>query len=435
MSVTERLRTSELFKFSNASHSSASWQAERAYLRASAIAEAYGLSLDDVLSLTPGFWDMHADPTLCWDGAATTILTIQYNLTIGTVGRLAENQNREDLLPLLDDLLKFRTIGQFCLTEVGHGLDAVNLETTATLLEDGTFDLHTPTPAAAKFMPPMVPVLGRPCVAVVFAQLIVGKEKRGIRPFLVNINDGRHMCSGITTKNGSFPVNHGITSFRHVRLPRGALLAEDVEKSPSEHFDFLMRIWRVSVGTLSLSLVAMSTLKIASHIAFFYSKRRTVGGPENSRVPILSFRTQQIPVFTAVARAYVLDAFSRRAIQLFMDDSLDIRVRHGIATCFKAATLHCAQESAILLSERCGAQGLFGHNQIVTQYSEMRGIAIAEGDILVLSIRLATELILGRYSMPHSDNSRSLLSKHEAGIMAECQSLTTHFWLKLSAIG
>ncbi len=69
-----------------------------------------GLSLDDVLSLTPGFWDMHADPTLCWDGAATTILTIQYNLTIGTVGRLAENQNREDLLPLLDDLLKFRTM-------------------------------------------------------------------------------------------------------------------------------------------------------------------------------------------------------------------------------------------------------------------------------------------------------------------------------------
>ncbi len=53
---------------------------------------------------------------------------------------------------------------------------------------------------ASRFMPPMVPVLGRPCIAVEFAQLIVGKEKRGIRPFLVNINDGRHMCSGITTK-------------------------------------------------------------------------------------------------------------------------------------------------------------------------------------------------------------------------------------------
>ena len=39
---------------------------------------------------------------------------------------------------------------QFLLTEVGHGLDAKNLETAATLLPDGTFDLHTPNANAAK---------------------------------------------------------------------------------------------------------------------------------------------------------------------------------------------------------------------------------------------------------------------------------------------
>ena len=36
------------------------------------------------------------------------------------------------------------------LTELGHGLDAANIETTATLREDGSFDLHTPNPNAAK---------------------------------------------------------------------------------------------------------------------------------------------------------------------------------------------------------------------------------------------------------------------------------------------
>lgn len=36
------------------------------------------------------------------------------------------------------------------LTELGHGLDAVNLETRATLLPDGSFDLNTPTASAAK---------------------------------------------------------------------------------------------------------------------------------------------------------------------------------------------------------------------------------------------------------------------------------------------
>jgi alkylation response protein AidB-like acyl-CoA dehydrogenase len=40
---------------------------------------------------------------------------------------------------------------QFLLTEVGHGLDARNLEMTATLKPDGGFELHTPHPGAAKY--------------------------------------------------------------------------------------------------------------------------------------------------------------------------------------------------------------------------------------------------------------------------------------------
>lgn len=36
------------------------------------------------------------------------------------------------------------------MTEVGHGLDAINLETTATLLPDGSYELHTPNKGAAK---------------------------------------------------------------------------------------------------------------------------------------------------------------------------------------------------------------------------------------------------------------------------------------------
>lgn len=38
------------------------------------------------------------------------------------------------------------------LTEVDHGLDASNLETTATLLPSGEFELHTPHAGAAKFV-------------------------------------------------------------------------------------------------------------------------------------------------------------------------------------------------------------------------------------------------------------------------------------------
>jgi acyl-CoA oxidase len=39
---------------------------------------------------------------------------------------------------------------QFCLTEVGHGLDISNLETTAELMDNGDICLNTPSPNAAK---------------------------------------------------------------------------------------------------------------------------------------------------------------------------------------------------------------------------------------------------------------------------------------------
>jgi acyl-CoA oxidase len=85
------------------------------------------------------------------------------------------------------------------MTEVGHGLDAMNLETTATLLPDGSFELNTPHELAAKYMPPTTPA-GLPCTAVVFARAIVQGEDRGIKPFLVALNDGINMCRGVESK-------------------------------------------------------------------------------------------------------------------------------------------------------------------------------------------------------------------------------------------
>lgn len=49
-------------------------------------------------------------------------------------------------------------------------------------------------------MPPTTPVNGFPRVAVVMARLVVASEDRGVRPFIVWLNDGQNMCDGITSK-------------------------------------------------------------------------------------------------------------------------------------------------------------------------------------------------------------------------------------------
>ena len=48
-------------------------------------------------------------------------------------------------------------------------------------------------------MPPTMPA-GLPCVAVVFARLVVNGEFRGHRPFLVPLNDGKQMCAGVQSR-------------------------------------------------------------------------------------------------------------------------------------------------------------------------------------------------------------------------------------------
>jgi hypothetical protein len=65
------------------------------------------LRTNDIISLSDKFWAMHADPIACMDGAATTILTIHFNLCLGTI--LDLGAQRQELVPLINDLLAFRT--------------------------------------------------------------------------------------------------------------------------------------------------------------------------------------------------------------------------------------------------------------------------------------------------------------------------------------
>ncbi|KAK0245460.1 hypothetical protein EDD85DRAFT_783361 [Armillaria nabsnona] len=89
--------------------------------------------------------------------------------------------------------------------------------------------------------------------------LVVDGEKRDIGPFVVRLNDGVHICKGVTASATS--VNH----FTHVHLPEWSLLGRVGDK-PLTRDDFLV-------------------------IILF-----PMGIPPR---PVISFRTQQIPIFTA----------------------------------------------------------------------------------------------------------------------------------------
>jgi len=395
----------------------------KSHERAEKAALAYGMTIDDILHLTPKFWDMHRDPVILEDSAAYTYVTMQYNLCAGTIVQFLEG--RPDLVRVVDDLLKYKIHGRFLLTEVGHGLDTSNVETTATLLDSGDFVIHSPTQSSAKFMAPTFPS-GKPCVGVVFARLIVAGEDRGIRPFVVPLTDGKRPLPGgkisrLPARGGTEAVDHAIHSFHYVRVPSSALLGR-YDLSPTTKTAFTQALWRIPIGSIALGTAAITLLQTYATIGVKYSLRRQVGAGD-ARGPIIKFRTQQIPILTTIAQTYMMEAFARWAIEVFCDGSLDSRVRHGLANVLKTVMVTHVQSAALTVSDRCGAQGLFNYNQMTKGHTTMRGISVAEGDILVLSIRLATELLQGRYELPRTTDPTSILARHEAGLIAESRAI------------
>ncbi|CEL10553.1 hypothetical protein ASPCAL13670 [Aspergillus calidoustus] len=400
------------------------------YKRAQALARAHNLTLQDVVEMTPAFWKLHMDMLTAMDGSAINLISVGYNLFVGTVAPFLPTH--PELGPIIQQALNVDISSQFMLTELGHGLDARNLETTATLLPNGKIDLHTPTPNAAKCMPPNTPRNGLPTIAVVIARLIVEGEDRGVRPFLVPMSDGKKMCKGVTSKvfpqrPGANPIDHALTYFNHVELPFSALLGT-LEKPRNERDNFLQTIHRMGAGTLFLAGSTIPLIKMAVYNASKFSFRRHIQGHDGKPMPVINFRTQHLPILHAIARAHVLQAFLIYAGREYcIHQKTDSRISHIFATTFKAVTIHHFQTSLKALNEGCGWQGYYDRNQIIAAEMEFRAVATAEGDVRVLAIRLASELLIGRYAPPPPKNPQSLLARHEAGLFAEARDLVKRF--------
>ncbi|KNB04918.1 hypothetical protein FOXG_06904 [Fusarium oxysporum f. sp. lycopersici 4287] len=392
------------------------------YERARSIFRHSGLSQQDIENLTPKFWDFQFDLIAARDMTAFIIVAIQVNLCIRTLCSFVKG--RPDLQDLVDKLLNFDICGGFMLTEADHGLDARNLETTVTLLPDGSYDLHTPHVGASKAMPLTTPYCGMPRIAIVFARLLVDGKSHGVKPFLVCLSDACGLRPGVTsrilpTRPGTKPLYHSLTAFNHVDLPFSALLGSSSEPE-NDRLDFLRQIWRVSAGTLSLSIMGISAIKVGTRVAAVYIERRTITAPDGP-VPgeIMSFSTQQRPIVEGWVQGKVLHAFARWTIG--MRPNLSDATQHALAAIFKATVMKASQ---ILrpLTERCGWQGLCAYNQISELDSTLQGISIAEGDTLLLCIHFMSELLGEKLGLPQARNRLSPLAQREDKLMLDMKS-------------
>ncbi|MGV9244463.1 acyl-CoA dehydrogenase family protein [Streptomyces sp. NPDC003710] len=368
------------------------------------------------------------------DGGLTTLASIHYNLFLGSL--VDHDHGGRDLsaFTALD-----RT-GTFLCTELEHGNDVASMETVAVLdRRSGGFRLHTPTPGAQKFMP-NTSLTGGPKTAVVAARLLIDDEDQGVFLFLTPLSDETGHLPGVTVRRlpdrTGTPVDHCLTSFDHLWLPREALLEADhgrlnhdgtlTSNLGNKRKRLLRSINRVTMGKLCMSAGTLGMARAALTIAVRYSHSRLIAGPRaGERIPLAAHRSHHSRLLDGLATAYAMTFLHRTVVGRFAARTEEDREEvERLAAIAKGWITWEARGIATECRERCGAQGLFPANGISDLPGNIEGGITAEGDNLVIWVKAASEMVFGHESakpetLPAGDLTdlpflRGLLARVEA---------------------
>ncbi|MFD0308656.1 acyl-CoA dehydrogenase [Streptomyces sp. NPDC127119] len=340
------------------------------------------------------------------DGGLTTLASIHYNLFLGSV--IDHDGGRER------DLSRFTSLqstGTFLCTELEHGNDVASMETVAVFdRATGGFRLTTPTEGAQKFMP-NTSLAGGPKTAVVAARLLVDGEDRGTFLFLTPLSDESGHLPGVRVRplpgRTGTPVDHCLTAFDQVWLPREALLEAEhgrlaadgtLTSSLGNRRKRLLRsINRVTMGKLCMSAGTLGMSRAALTIAVRYAHSRLLSGPRaGERIPLAAHRSHHGRLLHSLATAYAMTFLHRSTVNLFATHAQEERaeVEREVAVA-KGWITWQARAITTECRERCGAQGLFPANGLADLPLNIEGGITAEGDNLVIWVKAASEMVFG----------------------------------------
>ncbi|MEU8779930.1 acyl-CoA dehydrogenase [Streptomyces sp. NPDC048606] len=344
------------------------------------------------------------------DGAAATVAGIHYNLFLGSL--------LDDTISAPRDLgpyLRMERTGTFLCTERAHGNDAAALETTAhhDPVRDG-FVLHTPGPGARKYMPNTGPA-GGPKSALVAARLILDGRDEGVFLFLTPLTGPDGPLPGVRVEalpdRTGTPVDHCVTSFDRLWLPRTALVQgphgrldpDGVLRSEvgSARRRFLHAIGRVTVGKLCMSAATLGGSRAALATAVRYAGLRHVSGPAaGRRVPLSAHRSHRDRLLSCTARAYAMTFLHRAVTERWCAHPPRERAEaERNAAIAKGWITWQARDIAVEARERCGARGLFPVNGLADYPPDIEGAITAEGDNLAVWCKAGAEMIF-EYALP-----------------------------------
>jgi acyl-CoA oxidase len=342
---------------------------------------------------------------------------VQFGLFGGSVLWLGTQKHHDKYLA---DIGTLTLAGCFAMTEMGHGSNVRDLETTATYEHASkSIVINSPTPSAVKDYIGNAARHGR--MATVFAQLIVNGDKHGVHAVLVPIRDesGNPMpgvwIEDCGYKLGLNGVDNGRLRFEQVRVPVDNLLnrfgnidAYGQYSSPIENPSrrFFTMLGTLVGGRICVPQAGLSAAKSALTIAIKYALKRRQFAPADGEPEtlLLDYPTHQRRLIPRLAKAYALDftlTYLTKRYSKHTED--DIREIETMAAGIKAYATWYTTDTIQECREACGGKGYLAENRFSELKADTDIFTTFEGDNTVL-MQLVAKGLLGAFKQSLHDN-------------------------------
>nr|XP_022903096.1 peroxisomal acyl-coenzyme A oxidase 3-like [Onthophagus taurus] len=259
-------------------------------------------------------------------------VTLKYLMAYFMVPLVIKSMGTEKHLEYAHDILNYKMIGTFCLTEIGHGTNTSGMRTTATYdVNTKEFVINTPDFEAAKCWSGN---LGQSAsIATLFAHLITPDGKNhGLHCFLVPLRCPKTLepytgiiIGDLGEKAGVNATDNGFVMFNNYRIPKDNLLNKYGDVTDDGEYVASNKGKETVLGSLTnmrMGVVFSSHLLLtkAITIAIRYGAVRRQFGPDGSKeeLPIIEYQLHQHRLIPHIAVAY---ATKMLADKLYLEHS------------------------------------------------------------------------------------------------------------------
>ncbi|ORY32176.1 acyl-coenzyme A oxidase I [Naematelia encephala] len=313
-------------------------------------------------------------------------------------------------------------IGCFAMTELAHGSNVAGLETTATFdPSSDEFVIHTPHLGATKWW--IGGAASTATHAAVFAQLIVGGKKWGVKTFVTQLRDTKTftLMPGVTIgdigkKMGRDGIDNGYIQFTYVRVPRAHMLMKHTQVSREGEVTepplAQLTYGALLGGRTSMVADSSNSAKKALTVAVRYAavRRQFSSGKNQLETQILDYPIHQRRLMPLVAQSIAI-GFTALKLQTMYEDmtqaldtlepgdpnlneTLDkLKETHATSAGLKAFCTWAALDTIDKCRQSCGGHGYSAYSNFPLMYADFAVQCTWEGDNTILSLQAGRALI------------------------------------------